>query len=412
MNMFRNKKIVILGCMFMLFTTAMAHNIVINKSESFKQFLTFTNSFDNIFFSSGVYKGNFYLRKTVSIFGNDKVNICGNDINNNMNIFNINSVIYGIKFKNSGKDIINKNSCVFINKNVNHVFIQKNFFYHCNFGIWLNQSNYNIIKKNIIIGKSNNVISNIGNNIQVFKNINTTIENNYILYGRDGIYISNSDNMIIKKNIFIMNRFGVHYMYSNNSIVNNNIILLSSVGIALMYSKLLDITNNTIYANKNHGILFRDILYSKIIKNKIMFNSEGIFLGSVYYNYIIHNIYFKNNVALKISNGSNGNLVYNNNFVENKLQIHFLDNGFIYFNGENIGNFWSQCIKQYSGNNKVYNKKFYITNISDWLILNYPILNIILKTPVMQGLKNLEKQFPSFRKDCVIDKYPLIKILN
>ena len=139
---------------------------------------------------------------------------------------------------------------------------------------------------------------------------------------------------------------------------------------------------------------------------------EGFFLGSSYYNYIIHNIYFRNNIASKISNGSNGNLVYNNNFVENKMQIYFLDNKFIYWHSENIGNFWSNYTGWGIKLEGICNKKFYITNISDWLVFNYPVLNIILNTPIMLGLKKFEGQFPSFRKESVIDKHPLIQILK
>jgi nitrous oxidase accessory protein len=197
-------------------------------------------------------------------------------------------------------------------------------------------------------------------------------------------------------------------MYSHNCVIKRNQLIYSSVGAAIMYSKFVKIYDNFSIYNKEHGFLFRDVLYSKIIYNKALYNADGIFLGSCYYNNINNNNFIKNSVAAKVSNGSSYNDVYKNNFIENKQQVKYLDAKFIYWNIHDVGNYWSHYVGWDLNCDGIGDKKFYVTNISDWLIFSYPILRIIFKSPAMLLLQKIENQFPAFRKAAIIDNYPLM----
>ncbi len=362
---------------------------------------------DIIYLNSGIYNGNFFINKSVSFIGKGMVVLTSNG---NGNILNINASDVNIKnihFYNSGKDMVDRNACIFINGNNN--IIINNYFSECGFSVWLNASSYNYVFNNIFIGTLDSILSDRGNTIQVYKNNDTIIANNFIINGRDGIYISNSSEVSINKNIFMNVRFGIHYMFSNKCNVVSNMVADSLIGIAIMYSKYVDLINNLTYFNIDHGLFFRDVLYSRILKNKSLYNTDGILLGSSYFNDIINNDIVKNSIGVKVYSGSDENLVYENNFISNRLQVQFLDNRKIVWNSKKLGNFWSHYIGWDLNMDDIGDKKFYVTNISDWLIFSYPILKIMFNSPALVLLQKIENQFPAFRKCSIVDNYPLMR---
>lgn len=400
-------KIIIL--ILLLSQSYFSKNIYINNTFELKKNLEKIENNDKIFLRSGVYVGNFIINKNIEMNGDGYVIMTSNS---NKNILTINSKkvkIKNIHFYNSGKNITENNSCLLIKSN--KAIIVNNFFSECGFSIWIKSGNYNYITKNIFLGNKNKFLSDRGNTIHIYKSIGTIINNNFIVNNRDGIYITNSKEVSIINNYFINVRFGIHYMFSDKCNVISNVITESLIGIAIMYSKYVDLINNLSYSNIDHGLFFRDVLYSRIIRNKSLYNNSAILIGNSYFNDIINNDIIKNNIGIKVYSGSNENLVYDNNFIINRLQIQFLDNDKLIWNSNNIGNFWSHYLGWDCNADNIGDKIFYVTNINDWLLFSYPILNIMFKSPAIILLQKIENQFPTFRKCSIIDKYPIIKAI-
>jgi len=410
-NSFNNLFKCIIFIFFSLFLTSVYSKNVnyIESSYEFNYCLNKIEHGDVLVLKSGVYVGNFNLDKSIDVSSDGFVVITSN---NNNNIFNITSKgikINGLIFYNSGKYLDKKDACVYVHEDSESSCILDNIFSECGFGVWLNGSSFNYIFKNIFIGSLNDVLSTRGNTIHIYKNNNTIVSDNFIINGRDGIYISNSQEVSISSNMFINVRFGIHYMFSNKCNVISNIITESLIGTAIMYSKYVDLINNLIYSNVDHGLFFRDVLYSRILVNKSLYNIDGIYLGSSYYNDIINNDIIKNNIGIKVSNGSNGNLVYYNNIISNRLQVQFLDYKTIIWNSRDSGNYWSHYIGWDLNMDNIGDKKFYITSFSDKLVSSYPILRVMFNSPGLVLLQKIENQFPAFRKSSIIDNYPLMR---
>lgn len=381
----------------------------VTNSNGLHNALKICKNNDTIIIKTGIYKGNFIVNKKIKMYSNEYSVLTSN---NNGNILTINTSgvkIKGIHFYNSGKSMAEKDACIFAKGN--NISIIGNYFSECGFGIWSNSGSYNYIINNTFIGTSETILSDRGNTIQIYKNNNTIVSKNFIINGRDGIYITNSNEVSINKNIFSNTRFGIHYMFSNKSNVISNITTDSLIGIAIMYSKYVDLINNFAYLNTDHGLFFRDVLYSRILKNKSLYNTDGILLGNSYFNDIINNDIIKNGIGIKIYSGSDENLVYDNNVISNKLQVQFLDNKRLIWNSKKFGNFWSHYIGWDLNMDNIGDKKFYVTNISDWLIFSYPILRVMLNSPALILLQKIENQFPAFRKFSIIDNYPLMRPL-
>ncbi|MCB1711838.1 MAG: nitrous oxide reductase family maturation protein NosD [Candidatus Riesia sp.] len=381
--------------------------ININNVAEFNLSLKNAKKDDILKLGPGVYNGNFIIDHSISIIGHGFVILTSN---NNGTILTVNAPhvkITGIHFYNSGKSMFEKDSCIFIKES--NVTLYNNFFSECGFSIWIDSGFYNYIINNIFIGTVKNTLSDRGNSIQIYKSSNTIVANNFIINGRDGIYISNSNEVSINKNSFTNLRFGIHYMFSNKSNVFSNMVIDSLIGIAIMYSKYVDLINNFIYLNVDHGLFFRDVLYSRILKNKSLYNTDGILLGSSYFNDVINNDIIKNHIGIKIYSGSDENLVYDNNIISNRLQVQFLDNKKLVWNSRTSGNFWSHYIGWDLNMDNIGDKIFYVTNINDWLIFSYPILRVMFNSPALILLQKIENQFPTFRKYSIVDNYPLMR---
>lgn len=395
------------------FPICMAENLT-NK-ECSHDFLLQTSLKDcavksTIILKSGLYKGNFNIYMDLNLVSLQNATITSSGVGKILYIAFPGSIVKGVYFKISGKDVTLKDSCVFIGKYANLTQLKDNKFFECGFSIWVHNSNCNYIVGNRIIGTLNFVTSIRGNSIHIFSSKGTLIEDNYIKFGRDGVYISTSKEVIIKNNIFNNTRYGIHYMYSNSCSIVNNKIKHSSAGAAIMYSKFVDIINNFVMESKEHGLLVRDVLHSTILNNKTFKNYEGVYFGGSYYNKILENDIIRNFIAVKVSNGTNENIFYKNNFIDNKIQVQLIDNKIFIWSFGSEGNYWSHFIgpahKTLYG---VGNKKFYVTTISDWLTGVYPNTKMIFNSPVMGLLEKIENQFPAIRKSAIIDNFPLLR---
>lgn len=400
-------KILILVFIFFFLNVSANSNKHVHNSYDLLSALSNSNNGDVIILESGVYVGNFIINKSIDFISNGHVVLTSDGIGNILTIESSDVNVKGILFYNSGKDMSISDSCVFINgSNVN---IINNFFSECGFSLWSNEAACNYFFNNIFIGGFDNILSDRGNTLHLYRNSNSVIADNFIINGRDGVYITNSNEVSINRNIFTNVRFGIHYMFSNKCNVVSNIVCDSMIGIAVMYSKYVDLINNFAYSNVTHGFFLRDVLYSRILRNKSLYNRDGVLLGDSYFNDVINNDVIKNNVGIKVYSGSDDNLVYDNNFISNNLQVQFLDNRKIIWNSNNIGNFWSHYVGWDLNFDGIGDKKFYVTNISDWILSSYPILKIMFNSPALILLQKIENQFPSFRKFSIIDNYPLMR---
>lgn len=400
-------RMIFLLFLIFIFNIGFCSDKYVSNSDDLIQLLNNSENGDNIILDPGVYVGNFFIKKSINIFSYGNVILTSVGVGNILTVDASNVKISGIIFYNSGKDMATSEACVFVNGN--NVCLVDNFFSECGFGVWSNDASCNYIFNNVFIGSANLILSDRGNTIHLYKNNNCIVSDNFIVNGRDGIYITNSNEVSINRNIFTNVRFGIHYMFSNKCGIISNFIINSMIGVAVMYSKYVDLLNNCVCYNVAHGLFFRDILYSRILRNKSLYNRDGVLFGDSYFNDFVNNDVIKNRVGIKVYSGSDDNLFYDNNFISNILQVQFLDSRKIVWNSCRIGNFWSHYIGWDLNFDGIGDKVFYVTNISDWLISSYPVLKLMFSSPALILLQKIENQFPSFRKFSIVDNYPLVR---
>jgi nitrous oxidase accessory protein len=311
--------------------------------------------------------------------------------------------------RDGGDDISATDACVYIEAPAARATIADSEMLRCAWGIWVNRAIGTLIEGNHIVGTTQKILSDRGNGIHFFDARESIARDNQIELGRDGIYISNSEGVLIENNRMSDTRFGIHYMYSNRCRVIGNRVQNSAIGAAIMYSKELVVSENHLLDNDTHGILFRDVLYSSIEGNVSEGNADGLFLGSSYFNVIRRNRFARNDLAAHVSSGSKDNEVTENDFIDNRQQVRFLDSKSIIWSGEGRGNYWSHYVGWDRDRNGVGDTRFLVTRLSDRLVYRFPVLRVILESPSMQLLQRIENQFPVIQGAVIVDQYPLIR---
>jgi len=320
-----------------------------------------------------------------------------------------NVVIENIEVINSGKDIGREESGIAITEKADNAHITMVTVRNCGFGIWLRKTKSPVISKNIVIGQPEvKMMEDLGNSIHLFDVRDALIEDNQIRQGRDGIYISNSQGSILRNNTINRTRFGIHYMYSHSNQVSDNRVDSSSVGLALMYSKTLDIFGNSVSNSVNHGILLRTLFYSEIYNNTVTTSFDGIAFSGCSFDTLRNNLVQDNKEGIIVSD-SRKNLVYENTFINNKIQLNFQDNVTIPWGHAMRGNYWNDYVGRDANQDGLGDMPHYPAGILSFLVTRYPTLKVIMKSPAMMLLQSLESKFPAIRPAGVIEPYPLIK---
>ena len=288
---------------------------------------------DTIFIPSGIYYENLFIKKSISLIGEDK----------DTTIINgraINDVVY------VSSDWVNI-SCFTIKNSGKHGY--PNF----DAGVDL-RSNYNTITDSII---SNNI-----NGIYLEHSNSNNIKNNTIIDNENGIciYYEGSDNNSIKNNIILNNGYGIGAdvpdVYSSNNIISrNNISNNRDCGISII-GEINIITNNTILNNNGLGLYLIGDSYT--IKGNIIYKHPRTGLSFHGDNSTIKcNTLSNNNWSINIisdnctvtfnilSNSKIGlidqkgrNIIQSNNFLDNKKHALFNSYKLSLWNG----NYWNR----------------------------------------------------------------------
>jgi len=155
-----------------------------------------------------------------------------------------------------------------------------------------------------------------------------TISDNVCYNNSAGVYLYNSSNNIIMNNDISSNGDGIYSHQSDNNKVINNIVSKSTErGIMLAFSSNNHLSNNTVNSNGN-GIIVgeRGAKKNLIVNNTIVFSSNaGIHLFAAENNWILNNTLMKNGRGIWLRGESKTNEIANNAFIDNSYGIYLGD---------------------------------------------------------------------------------------
>jgi parallel beta-helix repeat protein len=261
--------------------------IVPDDYPTIQEAINAANLGDTISVRNGTYHENVFVNKTVSLVGEDRMTTIIDGSNSGTVVYISANDVYvsGFTIRYSGLDFDDNGIRLDSSSNI---VISGNVITNNTWGIWLDQASNNAISENIIANSSDG-----------------------------GIYLGASNNNVANENTITNNTYGMWLERSStNNSFRGNIVTWNWMGISLAETS----DGNTVYENtitkNDEGIhLFSD--FNSIYENTIADNWAGIF-----------------------SLGSEGNIIYRNNFINNTVQVDMGASVGVWDNGAE-GNHWS-----------------------------------------------------------------------
>lgn len=272
---------------------------------------------------AGVYQGNLKITKPLTLDGRGEVTLDAGGEGSVILLHTDGATLRGLHLKNSGDQHNDIDSGVQVRGNFN--VIKDNVIEDILFGIELQQSNGNIIRRNDIGSKAFD-LGVRGDGIRLWYSKDNKIEENKISNSRDLVVWYSSDNTI-RKNELRNGRYGLHFMYALYNLVEDNLIVGNSVGAFLMYSDSIVIKNNRFShgtGNTGMGIGMKESSDVTIENNIILYCATGIYLDVSPFQPDTTNRIFSNHLAF-----NNIGILFHNDWTGNVLEDNRMENNFV-----------------------------------------------------------------------------------
>ncbi len=364
----------------------------------------------------GVYAGPVVLDFPLTIDGRSKVTIDGGGEGSVIYVDTDGAVLKNLHLTNSGGSHNDIDAGVQVRGNFN--VIKDNLIDNCLFGIDLQQSNNNIVRRNQISSKDVE-LGVRGDSVRLWYSFSNKITDNIIRHSRDMVIWYSADNTIAR-NDARHGRYSLHFMYSRFNDVDSNYYENNSVGIFLMYSDSVVIRNNYIaYANgpTGMGVGFKETSDVEIFDNQILYCATGIYIDVSPYdpeatNRIHDNVIAYTSIAIDFLNDWTGNIFNSNSFMNNQVQISVAGGKTANRNSWN-NNYWDDYEGFDLDNDGIGDTAYEQFGYADRIWMDIPVARFFQGTPVMAVIDFLERLAPFSTPDLMVrDESPSMSAMT
>lgn len=201
------------------------------------------------------------------------------------------------------------------------------------FGIDLQQSHFNIIRRNRISSKPID-LGMRGDGIRLWYSDDNKLEDNHLIDGRDFVLWYSKRNWVtgtLSEN----GRYGLHFMFSMDNVIENNRFRNNSAGISMMYDQGDTIRNNVISTSTGSTgtcISMKEASAVVIENNDVLYCATGLFFDVSPFqpdtvNVIKNNRIRFNDTAVAFLNDWQGNEFTGNTFKDNMSDVAVMGGG-------------------------------------------------------------------------------------
>jgi len=316
--------------------------------------------------------------------------------------------IEGFEIRNSGSDVGAPDACIYVEPQATGAVVRDNVLRECAFGIWVHETDGVQLVDNDVESREALRVTDRGNGIHLFDASNLVVRGNRVRNARDGIYVSATEDSLIEGNQVDHVRFGIHYMYSYSNTIRGNVASDDVIGIALMESRDLLVEDNRAEHNARNGLLFRDVLGSRILRNHLVGNGNGMFFFSSTENEILDNEILDNEMGLKVWAGSRRNRVEGNVIRGNREQVFYVGAEDQLWGESGRGNHWGDYLGWDQDGDGIGDRPYRVDSFTAGLLFRYPSAALLLRSPALEALAHLSDRLPMLRTPTVIDVSPLV----
>lgn len=360
----------------------------------------------------GTYAGPVYVDKPLTIDGRGQVTIDAGGKGTVVVLDTDGATLKGLRLTNSGTSHNGIDAGVHVRGNFN--VIKDNRIDDCLFGIDLQQSEHNILRRNRISSKPVD-LGVRGDAVRLWYSFNNQVTDNIIRDSRDMVVWYSRENLIAR-NDARGGRYSLHFMYSQENLVEDNLYEHNAVGIFLMYSDGVVVRNNSIasaYGPTGIGIGFKETSDVTIEGNRILYCATGIYLDVSPYqpdtvNVFRNNLIAYNGVGVRWLNDWQGNEFTGNSFKGNITQI-VVEGGKSADRNLWEGNHWDDYAGFDQDADGVGDKPYELYAYADRIWMDVPPAQFFKGSPMLEVLDFLERLAPLSEPNLLVsDDRPVI----
>lgn len=279
----------------------------------------------------GHYLGKVVVEKPLTLDGAGKVTIDAGGTGTVMLVKANNVTIKGFHLTGTGADHNSEDAGIQLRGNNN--VVKDNRIDDALFGIDLQQSYFNVIRRNHITSKPMD-LGLRGDSIRLWYSDDNAIEDNVVKDSRDFVLWYSKRNRVTG-NYSSGGRYGMHFMFAADNLVENNTFTDNSVGISMMYDQG-DIVRGNIISHSVGAtgtcISLKEASAVLIENNEIIYCANGIFLDVSPFqpdtvNTITNNRIAFNDIAISFLNDWQGNEFRANRLTANMTEVAVFGGG-------------------------------------------------------------------------------------
>ncbi len=361
----------------------------------------------------GTYAGPVVVDKPLEIDGRGEVTVDAGGEGSVIVLDTDGATLRNLRLVNSGSSHNDLDAGIQVRGNFN--VIKDNSIEDCLFGVDLQQSENNVIRRNHISSKPVE-LGVRGDAIRLWYSFDNIVEENEVVDSRD-IVVWYSRNNTIRRNRATRGRYSLHFMYSQFNLVEENEFRGNSVGIFLMYS-------DSVIVRKNHishavgaagvGIGFKETSDVEISDNEILYCATGLHLDVSPFqpdttNRIRGNLIAYNGIGIQFLNDWTGNVFQDNLLKGNLTQVAVLG-GDTAARNEWRGNHWDDYEGFDRDGDGIGDTPYEQFAYADRLWMDVPPARFFKGSPMLEVLDFLERLAPFTEPDRLLrDPEPLMQ---
>jgi nitrous oxidase accessory protein len=358
----------------------------------------------------GIYAGPIVINKPAILDGQHKVTIDAGGRGSVIVLKTDGATLRNLHLTNSGESHNDIDAGVQVRGKFN--VIKDNTIDDCLFGVDLQQSEYNVVRRNQISSKPFE-LGQRGDAIRLWYSFHNKITDNQITNSRDTV-VWYSANNTITGNSASNSRYSLHFMYSQYNLVENNNYVNNTVGIFLMYSDGVIVRNNYIAHASGPtgvGIGFKETSDLTIEDNQILYCASGLYIDVSPFqpdttNRFNHNLIAYNGIGIRFLNDWTGNIFKQNQLVDNLTQV-VVSGGKTANRNVWSGNYWSDYQGFDENADGTGDTPYELYAYADRLWQDIPYAQFFKGSPMLEVLDFLDRLAPFSEPQLLVeDKAP------
>ena len=395
-----------------LWTLGAAGTVVAAPLPSFQSLVDAAAPNSTLSPPAGTYAGPVVIEKPLDIDGRGEVTIDAGGMGSVIVLDTDGATLRNLRLTNSGNSHNDLDAGVQIRGNFN--VVKDNRIDDCLFGVDMQQSENNIVRRNRITSKPVE-LGIRGDAIRLWYSFNNQVEDNEAVDSRD-IVVWYSRGNVIRRNKASGGRYSLHFMYSQYNLVEDNDFRGNSVGIFLMYSDSVIVRRNHIshaVGAAGVGIGFKETSDVDIVDNEILYCATGLHLDVSPYqpdttNRIHGNLIAYNGIGIQFLNDWTGNLFADNLLKGNLTQVAVLG-GKTAKRNDWRGNHWDDYAGFDRDRDGIGDTPHEQYAYADRIWMDVPPARFFKGTPMLEVLDFLERLAPFTSPDLLLrDERPLM----